>query len=42
MRQLWAEGDFEGAPVSLQLVARKSHDNELFAALEAMKDVLGI
>lgn len=40
VRKLWEEGDFEGAPIALQIVARKYHDNELFAALEAMKDVL--
>lgn len=42
VRKLWAEGDFEGAPIALQIVARKYHDNELFAAVEAMKDVLGL
>ncbi|KAF5667304.1 general amidase [Fusarium heterosporum] len=33
VRQMWAEGDFEGAPINLQVVARKYHDNELFAAV---------
>lgn len=40
VRQLWAEGDFEGAPIDLQIVARKYHDNDLFAALNAMKELL--
>jgi amidase len=40
VRQLWAEGDFEGAPVNLQIVGRRHHDNELFGALAALKDVL--
>lgn len=40
VRKLWENGDFEGAPIALQIVARKYHDNELFAALEAMKGVL--
>ncbi|CAH0042498.1 unnamed protein product [Clonostachys rhizophaga] len=40
VRQLWAEGDFEGAPIDIQVCARKYHDNDLFAALEAMKDTL--
>lgn len=40
VRKFWEEGDFEGAPINLQIVARKYHDNELFAAIEAMKDVL--
>lgn len=40
VRKLWEQGDFEGAPISLQIVARKYHDNELFAAAEAMKKAL--
>lgn len=40
VRQLWDEGDFEGAPVCLQIVARRHHDNELFAAVGALKEVL--
>lgn len=40
VRKLWEEGDFEGAPINLQIVARKYHDNELFAAIEAMKEAL--
>lgn len=42
VRQLWGQGDFEGAPVNLQIVARKYHDNELFAALSALQGVLGL
>ncbi|KAF4998732.1 hypothetical protein FGRMN_3058 [Fusarium graminum] len=33
VRKLWAERDFTGAPISLQVVARRYHDNELFAAV---------
>lgn len=40
VRKMWEEGDFEGAPINLQIVARRYHDNELFAALGALKDVL--
>ncbi|KAK5653612.1 hypothetical protein OQA88_8641 [Cercophora sp. LCS_1] len=40
VRELWAKGDFEGAPIDLQIVARKYHDNELFAALSQLKEVL--
>lgn len=40
VRQMWEEGNFEGAPVNLQIVARKYHDNDLFAALEKMQWVL--
>lgn len=42
VRKFWEEGDFEGAPINLQIVARKYHDNELFGAVEAMKDALGL
>ncbi|CAM1501287.1 Fc.00g104490.m01.CDS01 [Cosmosporella sp. VM-42] len=40
VRSLWAEGDFEGAPINLQIVARKYHGNDLFAALEVLKELL--
>ncbi|CAH0045746.1 unnamed protein product [Clonostachys solani] len=40
VRKLWADGDFQGAPIDIQVCARKYHDNDLFAALETMKDVL--
>lgn len=40
VRELWEQGDFEGAPISLQIVARKYHDNELFAALGALQEAL--
>ncbi|KAJ6445225.1 acetamidase [Purpureocillium lavendulum] len=42
VRKLWEQGDFEGAPIDLQVVARRYHDNDLFAALAAMQQVLGI
>ncbi len=40
VRELWAKGDFEDAPVCLQVVARKYYDNELFAALAQLKEPL--
>lgn len=40
VRKMWEEGDFEGAPIALQIVARKYHDNDLFAALGKMQSVL--
>ncbi|SPJ76045.1 related to general amidase [Fusarium torulosum] len=40
VRQLWAEGDFEGAPVNLQVVGRKYHDNDLFAAVTEIDNVI--
>ncbi|EKJ75119.1 hypothetical protein FPSE_04677 [Fusarium pseudograminearum CS3096] len=42
VRKLWDEGDFAGAPVNLQVVARRHHDNELFGALNVLKDVFGL
>ncbi|KAK7427344.1 hypothetical protein QQZ08_006113 [Neonectria magnoliae] len=42
VKQLWEGSNFEGAPVELQLVARKFHDNELFGALTLLKDILGL
>ncbi|KAM0450893.1 hypothetical protein ACHAO4_006284 [Trichoderma viride] len=42
VRKLWEEGDFEGAPIGLQIVARKHHDNDLFGALEKLQHVLAL
>lgn len=41
-RLRWKEGGFDGAPVNLQLVARRYHDNQLFEALEYLKPILGL
>ncbi|KAL6866501.1 hypothetical protein ACO1O0_002612 [Amphichorda felina] len=40
VRKLWEEGDFEDAPIGLQIVARRHHDNLLFAGLETVRDAL--
>ncbi|KAF5007581.1 hypothetical protein FDECE_6089 [Fusarium decemcellulare] len=40
VRQLWEEGDFEDAPINLQIVAWRHHDNDLFAALDQLKGAL--
>ncbi|KAJ9611175.1 hypothetical protein H2200_004358 [Cladophialophora chaetospira] len=42
VKQLWEEGDFEKAPINLQIVGRKYHDNELFGALAVLKEILGL
>ncbi|KAF2872797.1 amidase signature domain-containing protein [Massariosphaeria phaeospora] len=42
VKMLWDKGGFEGAPVDLQIVARKYHDNELFGALQVLREVLGL
>lgn len=42
VKQLWGESDFTGAPVNLQVNARKYHDNQLFGALAVLKDVLSL
>ncbi|CAA9962932.1 Amidase domain containing protein [Pyrenophora teres f. maculata] len=40
VKELWEEGDFEGAPIGLQICARRYHDNELFGALNLLKEAL--
>ena len=40
VKELWDEADFEGAPINLQICARRYHDNELFGALKVLKDAL--
>lgn len=40
VQELWGQTNFEGAPIALQFVARKYHDNELFGALSKLKDIL--
>lgn len=40
VRELWEDAEFEGAPVDLQVVGRRYHDNELFGALKTMREVL--
>ncbi|KPI35894.1 putative amidase [Cyphellophora attinorum] len=42
VKELWDAGDFEGAPVNLQINARRYHDNELFGALALLKDALSL
>jgi amidase len=42
VKQLWDEGDFEGAPIDLQINARKYHDNQLYGALELLKGALNL
>ncbi|ETN46509.1 uncharacterized protein HMPREF1541_00694 [Cyphellophora europaea CBS 101466] len=41
VRKMWDEGDFVGAPVALQIVARKYGDNELIAAVGKLEEALG-
>jgi amidase len=40
VRELWEASDFDGAPIDLQINARRYHDNELFGALAMLNDVL--
>lgn len=42
VRKLWDEGDFEGAPINLQMVTRRYQCYELFAAMGAIHNVLGL
>jgi len=41
-KELWESSDFEGAPINLQVNARRYHDNDLFGALKVLKDVLDL
>lgn len=40
VRELWETNDYVGAPINLQLLARKYHDNALFEALSVMSEAL--
>jgi amidase len=42
VKALWEASGFEGAPVNLQLVGRRYHDNQLFGALALLKDILNL
>lgn len=42
VHELYGQTNFEGAPITLQIVARKYHDNQLFGALSKLKDVLDL
>jgi amidase len=42
VKELWEASNFEGAPIDLQINARKYHDNELFAALEVLRGILSL
>ena len=41
VKKMWEETDFVGAPVCLQVVGRRYHDNELMAAVGRLQKVLG-
>ena len=42
VRKLWEEKNYEGAPINLQFVARRYHDNALFGAMGVIKGALGL
>jgi amidase len=42
VRRMFENTSFEGAPLGLQLIARKHHDNLLFGALRLLQDPLDI
>lgn len=42
VKELWEASNFEGAPINLQIIGRRYHDNELFGALEILKDILSL
>ncbi|KAH8726182.1 general amidase-like protein GmdB [Phaeosphaeriaceae sp. PMI808] len=40
VKELWEASNSEGAPVNLQIVARRYQDNELFGALRVLQDIM--
>lgn len=42
VREMWDTHDYEGAPIALQLVARKHYDNFLFGALDVLQGPLNL
>ncbi|KAF7190849.1 putative amidase [Pseudocercospora fuligena] len=40
VRDMWDQGGFENAPINIQVVARRFHDNQLFGAVEEMQPYL--
>jgi amidase len=42
VKELWEASNFVGAPIDLQINARKYHDNDLFAALKLLKGILNL
>lgn len=40
VKELWEQSNFEGAPITLQVNARRYHDSDLFGALAVLKDAL--
>ena len=41
VRRMWEENDYVGAPICLQVVARRYFDNRLFGAAGRMREALG-
>ena len=42
VREMWNTHDYEGAPIALQLVARKHYDDSLFGALTILQGPLNL
>ena len=41
VKAMWDEGGYEGAPINLQVVGRKYHDNQLIGIVGELQKVLG-
>ncbi|KAI5363485.1 putative amidase signature domain-containing protein [Septoria linicola] len=41
VKEMWDEGGFEGAPINLQIIGRRYHDNELMGIVGKLQGVLG-
>ncbi|TPX11260.1 uncharacterized protein E0L32_001078 [Thyridium curvatum] len=42
VKSLWESSSFKGAPIALQVIAPRYHDNELFGAMAVLKDILNL
>lgn len=40
VKEMWEQGGFENAPINIQVVARRFHDNQLFGAVGEMQSYL--
>lgn len=41
VKEMWDEGGFEGAPINLQVIGRKYHDNQMIGIVGELQKVLG-
>ena len=42
VKEMWEDGGFEGAPINVQVIGRRYHDNELFGVLAELQRFLRV